>query len=305
MKIYIAGPMSGIEDWNFPAFFEAEEQLKELGHETLNPATNDGASLETAIQNAISARDSGATWSSYMRRDLSNLVLSDSLCLLPGWQSSKGASLEVYVAKALGIPLYILRDGKLEPRITCIGFAGWARSGKDTAAAYLVENYGYTRMSFAAPMKEALYRLNPRITINNVLGTPIRTGVDIYGWDDLKEHGPEVRELLQRFGTEVGREMFGENFWVEYALQNVSDGSKVVVSDVRYPNEADAIKALGGSVWRINRLGVFAANDHASEHALDNYDFDGVIDNSSSISELNRQLEGVLINGEVVRAEIR
>jgi hypothetical protein len=75
-----------------------------------------------------------------------------------------------------------------------------------------------------------------------------------------------------------------------------------VVSDVRYPNEADAIKALGGSVWRINRLGVFAANDHASEHALDDYDFTGTIENSSSINELNRQLEEVLLNGEAVRA---
>jgi len=286
LKIYIAGPMSGIEDWNFPAFFEAEEQLKELGHETLNPATNDGASLEVAIQNAISARDSGATWSSYMRRDLHSLVLSDSLCLLPGWQSSEGASLEVYVAKALGIPLYILRDGKLTPRVEVIGLSGWARNGKDTVADHLISKYGYERISFAAPMKEALYRLNPKITIDGVASTPIRIGVDIYGWDDLKTHGPDVRELLQRFGTEVGRELWGEDFWVDAAINSIPDGSKVVISDVRYPNEANAVKKLGGEVWRVVRPGFGPANDHASEHALNDYDFDYMIENNSGVETL-------------------
>lgn len=278
--------MSGVQDWNFPAFFEAEEQLKEIGHETLNPAANDGASLETAIQNAISARDNGATWASYMRRDLHSLVLSDSLCLLPGWQRSKGASLEVHVAKALGIPLYILKDGKLIPRVEIIGLSGWARNGKDTVAEHLIANYGYKQISFAAPMKEALYRLNPKITINNVVGTPVRTGVDIYGWDDLKTRGPEIRELLQRFGTEVGREMFGEDFWVNAAIDSIPDGSRVVVSDVRYPNEADAVKKLGGEVWRVVRPGYGAANDHASEHALNDYNFDYIIDNNAGVETL-------------------
>lgn len=286
--------MSGVENWNFPAFFDAEEQLKELGYETLNPATNDGASIEAAIQNAISARDSGVTWSSYMRRDLCNLVLSDSLCLLPGWQSSKGASLEVYVAKALGIPLYILKDGKLVPRVEIIGLSGWARNGKDTIADHLIANYGYERISFAAPMKEALYRLNPKITINGVPGVSVKLGVDLYGWDDLKTHGPEVRELLQRFGTEVGREMFGEDFWVDAAIDSIQDGSKVVVSDVRYQNEANAIKKLGGEVWRVVRPGYDAANDHASEHDLNEYNFDQVLENTGSVSALHDLVDSKL-----------
>jgi len=294
LKIYIAGPMSGIEDWNFPAFFEAEKQLKELGYETLNPAANDGANLETAIQNAISARDDGATWASYMRRDLHSLVLSDSLCLLPNWQSSKGASLEVYVAKALGIPLYILKDGKLVPRVEMIGLSGWARNGKDTVAEHLIANYGYEQVSFAAPMKEALYRLNPKITINDVPNLPVKLGVDLYGWDELKTHGPEIRGLLQRFGTEVGREMFGEDFWVDAAINSIPDGSKVVVSDVRYPNEAEAVKKLGGQVWRVVRPGYGAANDHASEHALNDYNFDEVLENSGSVQALYELVDSKL-----------
>ena len=286
MKIYIAGPMTGIKDFNFPLFFETEEKLKELGYETLNPATNDGANLETAIQNAISASDNGATWSSYMRRDLYSLSLSDAVCVLPDWKSSKGATLEVHVAEALGIPIYILKDGELQPRITIVGVSGWARSGKDTIADHLVKDHGYTKFSFATPMREALYRLNPKITVNELQSTPARIGVDVYGWEGLKERSPDVRGLLQRLGTEVGREMFGEDFWVNYALNSIPDGTKAVIADVRYPNEADAIKKLGGKVFRVRRNGVVAANEHASESALNDYEFDSVIDNNADIHSL-------------------
>jgi len=298
LKIYIAGPMTGIEDFNFPLFFETEEKLKELGYETLNPAKNDGADVKTATQNAISASLSGATWSSYMRRDLSNLCLSDAVCVLPNWKSSKGASLEVQVAEALGMPIYTLKDGKLIPRVSVLGIAGWARSGKDTVADYLVSKYGYEKASFAAPMKEAMYRLNPKITINNSAVVDkrippthfstnnLRVGVDVYGWEELKERSPDIRGLLQRFGTEVGRQMFDEDFWVNYALHNIPDGSKVVIADVRYPNEADAIRKLGGKVVRVVRDGVGAANSHTSETAMDDYEYDSVITNNLDVREL-------------------
>ena len=291
MKIYIAGPMTGVEDFNFPLFFETEEKLKELGYETLNPAKNDGADVKTATQNAISASLSGATWSSYMRRDLSNLCLSDAVCVLPNWKSSKGASLEVQVAQALDIPIYILKDGVLTPRVTVVGIAGYARSGKDTIADYLVENEGYTKISFSTPMKEAMYRLNPRITVNEIQNTALRIGVDVYGWEGLKERSPDIRGLLQRFGTEVGREMFGEDFWVNYALDSIPDGGKAVIADVRYPNEADAIRALGGKVFRVERDGVGPANAHASENALDRYEFDGTLYNQGTVRGLYNDVE--------------
>lgn len=289
--------MSGIEDWNFPAFFEAEKQLIELGHQPINPAHNDGETVEEALKSAGSPERPNNSWTYYMRRDLPSVMAADAICVLPGWQNSKGASLEVHVAKAIGLPIYILRDGELRQRVEVIGISGWARAGKDTSADYLVDNYGYTKMSFAAPMKEALYKLNPKITIDGVVSTPIRIGVDVYGWDDLKTHGPEVRELLQRFGTEVGREMWGEDFWVDAAIDKIEDGSKVVFADVRFPNEADAIKSLGGEVWRVERIGVGAANDHISEHALDEYKFDKVVENSYNIEALHQKIEGIINHG--------
>jgi len=149
-------------------------------------------------------------------------------------------------------------------------------------------------MSFAAPMKEALYRLNPDIRDISGLVYSVRQAVDLAGWEGAKDLTPDVRGYLQRFGTEVGREMFGENFWVDQAIKRIPDGSKVVFSDVRYPNEAEAIKNLGGKVWRVLRDGVGPANDHASEHALVDYYFDLHIDNSGSLESLYDSIDTTL-----------
>lgn len=295
MKIYIAGPMSGVANFNFPLFFETEEKLKELGYEVVNPAHNDGKTLEEALAMAGTPERPNNSWGYYMRRDLPHVLSVDALCVLPNWQRSKGASLEVHVAEALGLPIFVLKDDVLKPRVTVLGLSGWARSGKDTIADNLVENHGYIKVSFAAPMKEAMYRLNPRITVNEMTNTALRVAVDVYGWEGLKERSPDIRGLLQRFGTEVGREMFGEDFWVDYALSNIPDGSKAVISDVRYPNEANAIRALGGKVYRVERNGVLPANEHPSETALDGYEFDGKIDNNSTIERLHKVVEQTLL----------
>ena len=294
-KIYIAGPMTGYEDWNFPAFFEAERQLLELGYEVINPAHNDGSTYEEALASANSGKHS---WGWYMRRDLKHVLGVDMVCLLPDWKTSKGALLEVEVAKALDVPLMILRNGELIPRVTCIGISGYARSGKDTVAAYLIENEGYSRMSFADPMREALVNLNPNISFIG-LEEPVelKIAVERFGWEALKSLAPEVRGLMQRMGTEVGREMFSEDFWVEAALDRAEDGSKLVFSDVRYSNEADAIKKLGGRVYRVIRDGVGPANDHPSETGMDGYDVDVTIDNSGSLDDLARKIESLFVNG--------
>lgn len=293
MKIYIAGPMTGLPSWNFPAFFKAEAELEALGHEAVNPAHNDGATVQEALESAGSPDAPNNPWRWYMRRDLPHVLEVDALCVLPGWQKSKGASLEVHVAKAIGLPIYVLKDGKLTPRVEVIGLSGYARAGKDTVADYLVETAGYTKMSFAAPMKEALLRLDPNIDMAGYR-MPMSTALGIAGWDTLKANSEEIRPLLQRFGTEVGRQMWGENFWVDAAINSIEDGSKVVFADVRFPNEAKAVKELGGEVWRIEREGVVAANSHVSETALDDYPFDRVITNNGNINTLQVAVQALL-----------
>jgi hypothetical protein len=124
--------------------------------------------------------------------------------------------------------------------------------------------------------------------------TALRVGVDVYGWEGLKERSPDVRGLLQRFGTEVGREMFSEDFWVDYALNSIPDGAKAVIADVRYPNEAAAIRKLGGKVIRVQRDGVVAANEHPSESALNDYEFDVVLNNNRDIDGLHLLVDSVV-----------
>lgn len=167
-----------------------------------------------------------------------------------------------------------------------VGLSGYAQSGKDTAAEILCLNFYFTRKSFADPMRDALYRLNPIISTafaND--GQRLADYVDELGWDEAKQL-PEVRRLLQVFGTEVGRNMFGENFWIDQAFKQIEDNDRVVIADVRFPNEADAIKQRGGIVWRINRHNLSAVNSHKSEHAMDNYMFDHVIYNDGTIDDL-------------------
>jgi len=284
MKIYVAGPMSSVQYFNYPEFFRVANALRALGHEVINPAETNGPTLEEALKDVV---DNPMEWEDYMRLDLRSITQVDALCLLPGWQFSKGARLEIAVAKELNLPLYILKDGKLKPRIQVIGISGYARSGKDTVAEKLAE-VGYVRGSFADAIREALYRLNP--TVGEEL---LKAKVDRLGWETAKAI-PEVRELLQRFGTEVGREMFGDNIWIDYLFDSLSDGSKIVIPDVRYPNEADAITALGGAVWRVERDGVNAINGHISDSAMNDYSFDTVVYNNGTIEELYQWVESEL-----------
>lgn len=172
-----------------------------------------------------------------------------------------------------------------------IGLSGYAQSGKDTVADYLVKNYGYRRVAFADKLRKALYNLNPTVQIADMNKVPLVSLVDGLGWEGVKADSQETRELLQRMGTEVGRTLFGENFWVDQAMNGISKFEKVVFTDVRFPNEYKSIKEREGIVWRVERLGVGAVNNHISETALDTANFDGIITNNSTKDDLYATLD--------------
>lgn len=92
MRLYIAGPMTGLPEFNYPAFFEAAERLEAEGYDTLNPARTDG-------------RDGCETWLDYMRAALRDLADCDGIAVLSGWADSKGAALEVQIAHGLQLPV--------------------------------------------------------------------------------------------------------------------------------------------------------------------------------------------------------
>ena len=166
-----------------------------------------------------------------------------------------------------------------------IGLAGVARSGKDTVGSILVSR-GWLKKSFASPMRQALAIVNCSVETPKGF-MPLMDALYMFGgWEGLKVHAPEVRGLLQRLGTGVGRELWGEDFWVDLAFRDLKFSEDYVFTDVRFPNEVEAIRARGGVVWQVVRPGVVAANGHISESALEGVVFDGVIVNDGSLEDL-------------------
>jgi hypothetical protein len=104
-SIYVAGPMTGIKGWNKPAFNKASKFLAKAGYKPVNPAWLDHGK-------------SGEKWETYLKRDIPHLLKCDGICVLPGWDRSRGAKLEVHIARALGILVYAIADKKKLVRVT-------------------------------------------------------------------------------------------------------------------------------------------------------------------------------------------
>jgi len=192
--------------------------------------------------------------------------------------------------------------------VNLIGLSGYARSGKDEAAKVLVEEFGFKRIAFADKLRDFLYALNPLVVDNpdvhevtdsdgNVIKkfydtVRVRDIIDEFGWDGYKETSfvTEIRGLLQRLGTEAGRQTLWDSIWIDAAFAGLDPNGKYVITDARFPNEAEAIRERGGLLWRIKRLGVGPANSHASETSLDDYDFDTVIHNDGTLEEFHDKI---------------
>ena len=104
MKLYIAGPMTGYEQYNFPAFFDAETTLEIFGHFPVNPARNDVEIDEWDAR--VSTDPPPLTGSQYMARDIPLLLDCDGIVLLAGWRDSTGACIEAFVAAMMGLSFH-------------------------------------------------------------------------------------------------------------------------------------------------------------------------------------------------------
>lgn len=179
-----------------------------------------------------------------------------------------------------------------------IGLSGYARSGKDTAGKILADEFGFQTVAFADKMRDALYALNPIVDVDAARMKKtlyyVQDVIDSFGWDGYKEtpYGPEIRRLLQRFGTEAGRDILGEDVWVDATLRDLT--GDIAVTDVRFPNEARAISRRGGTVVRISRPGVKPANDHISENSMEDYNFDAYIHNDGDIDALKYKIKSFM-----------
>lgn len=96
MKVYLSGPMTGIQDFNFPAFNAEAARLRAAGLQVVNPAEINP--------------DTTMSWHECMRADIKALCDCDTLALLPGWESSQGAHLELHIAHRLGLRVIQTRE---------------------------------------------------------------------------------------------------------------------------------------------------------------------------------------------------
>jgi hypothetical protein len=174
-----------------------------------------------------------------------------------------------------------------------IGLTGLAGAGKDTVADRLCGSHGFERHAFAEPIRDML--------------TALLTGAGIdYAHlfeRDLKELpvpgiGISGRRMMQTLGTEWGRSLDTE-LWVRVAavtlglddLPNTSPvHDRIVLTDVRFPNEAEWIRSLGGYIWRVVRPAPAVA-EHVSEQHINQLPCDLSIDNSGTLEDLHDEVD--------------
>lgn len=160
----------------------------------------------------------------------------------------------------------------MKPIAPLIAFTGLATSGKTSAVSALHAH----RIAFADPLKEMVRILTAS--------------------SDKESRPPElcgksVREALQSLGTDWGRNMIGENIWIEAARKRISaalakqvasSGEVIVIDDCRFDNEAELIKSLGGIIIRIERPGLVKMS-HASEAGISDQLVDHTIRNDGDL----------------------
>lgn len=103
LRVYIAGPMRGLPDWNFPAFDAAERAWREAGHIAFSPAQTDRAlGYGDHGTEAVDSRH----LKHVMLGDIAAIYAADGIALLPGWENSMGATVELALAQFLGMKVF-------------------------------------------------------------------------------------------------------------------------------------------------------------------------------------------------------
>lgn len=230
---YLSGPMTGIPEHNFPVFHEAAERLRILGFKVLNPA-------ELGVVE-------GWDWADYLRRDLPYVCRSQRVAVLRGWQQSRGARLEVHIARALELAIDdadTLESWGTPPaqwQGQVIGLWGVARAGKDT----LCEVLGWPRAAFADELKADL-----DVFVRNHVTDEISQGMD----------AARIKEILRPLyvaGGAQGRAL-KDSVWIDRLFL---PPGMVCITDVRYLNECKWVWDKGGIVFEVLRPGFEPAND--------------------------------------------
>lgn len=177
-----------------------------------------------------------------------------------------------------------------------VGITGYKRHGKDTVGDYLVNFHGYRKIAFADSLKTALSAI---FKFNHE---------QLYG--DLKETVDPFwnitpREAMQTIGTDLMRNQFRDDIWVKCLEREIVEiwkkdpTAKIIIPDVRFPNELDMVKRLGGCIVRVTRPfleqntsdapeqnTITAPELHSSESHISSFVVDYDVTNNGTIDDL-------------------
>jgi len=196
-------------------------------------------------------------------------------------------------------------------RTRLVGIGGLLQAGKDAVADYLVKEHGWVKMGMSDPLDQALRAMNPYIQV--LSGEPMNKnkGPKYLPYQDIRDklsyveakNITDVRRNLQTLGTEVGRNLIGEDIWAHVARDNINDqmidGKSVILTGVRYPNELYLINQFvdAGQTWFVTRPSKRTAaqpDQHSSETSVSAEDFSVVIDNSGTLDDLYKSVDEIL-----------
>lgn len=163
-----------------------------------------------------------------------------------------------------------------------IAIMGVAGSGK-TVVARRLESFGFARTRFAGPIKVML-KVGLGLTDEQLDGDSKTQPIHDLG-------GCSARTMMQTLGTEWGRRMIHPDLWASVWKRHVANmDGLIVVDDLRFPNEATAIREMGGVIWRVYRPGLVTM-DHASERSQKHIEEDLLLNNATTLADLEKSVD--------------
>jgi hypothetical protein len=181
------------------------------------------------------------------------------------------------------------------------------QSGKSEVARVLVEEFGFTHLSFATPVKRMVAVVLEELGYSDMLVRHLLSeGKEdrLVLFDILRAAGESgagdvtARTMMQSLGTDWGRELVHPSLWVRpfdrKLLDAITLGNSVVVDDMRFPNEYDYVATRGGVLVEVTRPNVHPTNRHRSEGQLRGRPRHHAIVNEGSLNDLKNKARRII-----------